>query len=325
MKYVNRLLLSVCLTLSCVAGAIGGACGLYSIRDSVRVLADAPVYSTEAYKVDFFDLDGYYNLVLSDLVDSYDYVPNGSSSYVSMENKCLAFLGSVIVDRSNNVLAWRWYTVDDDISYSSVLSSVITSYTPCFIAQHTSNNQPITRYIDKVGSVTAYLYTSNATPPRVSLTFSDTASFTLTDRVVVGDHGSTSNLVSDLQFLISDVGDGEEALERFLTMSGGRALAEYNEGYGDGAVYGQGSVIASAQSEGYSIGREAGYSEGYNVGYADATNVDVVGGLFGAIVDVPLQVLRGLTPLVIWDTPIVGIILTFMFLGLMLWVVKRFI
>lgn len=326
MKPFNRLLLSFGLTLSCVAGAIGGFCGLYSFRDGLRVLADSPSYSQESYKVDFFNLGAFNNLVSADLVESYDYVPHGAFSYVSMDNKCVAFLGSVIVDSSNHVLAWRWYTVDDDVSYSDVVENVLTSYTPCFIAQTVNTSHtPYTRYIYRLGYVSAYLFRENILPNRINVSFGDSAYFSFSDRTVEGKRSSTSDLTAHLQFNTNDVTDGEWALERFLSLSAGRASAEYSDGYGNGAIYGQGSVIASAQSEGYSIGREAGYSEGYNVGYADGNEFDVVGGLFGAVVDVPLQVLHGLTPLVIWDTPIVGIILTFMFVGLMLWVVKRFI
>lgn len=81
--------------------------------------------------------------------------------------------------------------------------------------------------------------------------------------------------------------------------------------------------------EGWKDGDESGYNRGYAVGYQDGSDASatgsVVANLFGAVIGVPIGILNGFTPFVIWDVPIVSILITFLFAGIIIWVVKKFI
>ena len=78
--------------------------------------------------------------------------------------------------------------------------------------------------------------------------------------------------------------------------------------------------------KGYKTGEKAGYDKGYAVGVQDGqSGTSAMFNLFGAVVSVPVNILNGLSPLVIWDTPVISIILTFVFIGVLLFIIKRFI
>lgn len=88
--------------------------------------------------------------------------------------------------------------------------------------------------------------------------------------------------------------------------------------------YGQGYY--QGEHDGEATGYAKGYAEGYQVA-ADELSMSTltISSLFGAVVGIPVSVLNGLTPLVIWNIPIISIIITFLFAGLLLWIVRRFI
>lgn len=89
----------------------------------------------------------------------------------------------------------------------------------------------------------------------------------------------------------------------------------YNNGYTKGYADGERAVTDSA------------YQEGYNDGYAKAvedTDTAPMLGLFSAIVGVPIAVLNGLAPLAVWNISIISILITFVFIGLVLWIVRKF-
>lgn len=89
---------------------------------------------------------------------------------------------------------------------------------------------------------------------------------------------------------------------------------DYNTAYGEG------------YDAGLRVGDAAGYSRGYADG-ADAANQSmmVVPTLFGAIANVPIAIFGGMGDLAIWNVPIISIIFTFLFLALVLWLVRKFI
>lgn len=98
----------------------------------------------------------------------------------------------------------------------------------------------------------------------------------------------------------------------------------YWAGWNNGRVSLANAVLSgSAYDQGYKDGQKVGFSEGYSKGQRDKTST--VFSLFGAVVSVPIDIFNGLTPLVIWDTPIISIILTFLFIGVFLFIIKRFI
>lgn len=79
-------------------------------------------------------------------------------------------------------------------------------------------------------------------------------------------------------------------------------------------------------NEGIAAGRDQGYARGYNDGQASVTTESgTLLLLFGSIADVPIAVLEGLGGLVIWNTPIISIIISLLFVALIVWVIKRFI
>lgn len=98
------------------------------------------------------------------------------------------------------------------------------------------------------------------------------------------------------------------------------------------AYYSSVAVNSNDYAAGASAGYDNGYDDGYRVGYSEGYNdadtttpyASTITAIFGAVVDVPLRVLRGLTPFVIWDTPIIYIITTFLTIAVALIVIKRF-
>lgn len=86
----------------------------------------------------------------------------------------------------------------------------------------------------------------------------------------------------------------------------------YNAGRGDG------------EQTGYQAGYEEGRRVGYNQGQASVTDeTTAVMNLFGAVISVPIGVLNGLSPLAIWNTPIIAIIVTFLFMGVVFMILKK--
>lgn len=78
--------------------------------------------------------------------------------------------------------------------------------------------------------------------------------------------------------------------------------------------------------EGFRAGKQAGYAEGHQDGIDEAGGASgIVGSLFGGIVSVPLDILNGLSPLVIWNVPIVSIIATLLVVAVLLLIIRKFI
>lgn len=81
---------------------------------------------------------------------------------------------------------------------------------------------------------------------------------------------------------------------------------------------------------GYRVGRdestEQARQNGYNEGYQDALDDNTLApvvGLFGAIAGVPITILNGLNGFAVWNIPIISILLTFVMLGIIIWIVKK--
>lgn len=88
---------------------------------------------------------------------------------------------------------------------------------------------------------------------------------------------------------------------------------DYNNGYQKGYY------------DGYNDVNQQKYDEGYQAGLADGSSSASapVTGLFGAVVGVPISILNGLAPFVIWDIPIISILATFLFFGTALWILRK--
>lgn len=333
MTKLNRFFLTLSASLMSVAGAIGGFVGSYDIK--VPILVDAVGYDSSygyTFQVDFINKPANFGEMLaSDMVSVVEYYPNSSGRYVQLGSEhSFAVLGSVVCKGryySPDVVKWVWYVFDDDayVALDTDWYQLLTRFTPAFCSQDFVRVS--LGYFDYY-AMDIYRYLSAASPQYVraqgspevlqynDLSFSD----------VLYATGSYDPTTFSMWFRSNDVSHGEQVLQDFLTASYDYANYAYSDGYRDGADIGVAGASVSIYNDGYQNGRSDGYQEGYWKGFEDGdSQQDVIGGLFGSIIDVPLQVLRGLTPLAIWDTPIIGIIMTFMFLGLMLWIVKRFI
>lgn len=88
---------------------------------------------------------------------------------------------------------------------------------------------------------------------------------------------------------------------------------DYQNGYNKGIADGYAQINSQAQQEAY----DRGYADGARDGNSNLTS------LFGAVVGVPIDLLNGLSPLVIWNFPIITIIVTFTFLALALFIIKK--
>lgn len=90
----------------------------------------------------------------------------------------------------------------------------------------------------------------------------------------------------------------------------------YRNGYGAGYRDGKNVVTDSA------------YQQGKTDGYTEAMDSIDAGGnaimnLFGAVIGVPISLLNGLSPFVIWNVPIVSIMVSFLFFAVILYIVRK--
>lgn len=96
----------------------------------------------------------------------------------------------------------------------------------------------------------------------------------------------------------------------------------YNNGYNVGYAEGKTAGVELGQSEGY----QSGYNVGYNAGQQSVTDeTAAVFNLFGAVASVPISILNGLGGFTIWNVSVIAIAVTFLFIGLILWIIRRFI
>lgn len=104
-------------------------------------------------------------------------------------------------------------------------------------------------------------------------------------------------------------------------------------------------LIQDAYNDGFSNGQESGKSIGrqetientyqgktyqqiYNTGYSDAETsiggtTSLIPSLFGAIVNIPISILNGLVPLTFFDISIIRVALTFLALGVVMWIIRK--
>lgn len=100
----------------------------------------------------------------------------------------------------------------------------------------------------------------------------------------------------------------------------------YVQGFQNGMNRAWGEALAQTKVEYYNSGFDAGYLAGYNDGVESASESGaIVSNLFGAVVSIPIAVLGGLTPLAIWNVPIISIIITLLMVAMLLWLVRKFI
>lgn len=99
----------------------------------------------------------------------------------------------------------------------------------------------------------------------------------------------------------------------------------YEAGKADGYKTGQIDGINSGKEIGYKDGYKAGYDIGYSKGSDTLTPFTTITSLFGAVASVPTEILNGMADLSIWNTSILAVLFTLMFLALVLWIIRKFI
>lgn len=96
------------------------------------------------------------------------------------------------------------------------------------------------------------------------------------------------------------------------------------------------STSTSMFKDGWNLGFDAGKEEGDSIGYqrgydkgvedaAEFGPVNAMQGLFTTIISVPMRILNGFNDFVIWETPVTALLVSFAVMGIMLWLIKRFI
>lgn len=104
---------------------------------------------------------------------------------------------------------------------------------------------------------------------------------------------------------------------------------QYQAGFTDG----QSTGLKKGYSQGYEAGKALAdkdvYKKGYDKGYTDGSNTltpaTTIWGLFGAIASVPTEILNGMGGIAIWNTPILAILFSLLFLAMVLWIIRKFI
>lgn len=103
-----------------------------------------------------------------------------------------------------------------------------------------------------------------------------------------------------------------------------------NAGYRYIILYKSNGVYQDGYTVGYQNGndegRAVGYNEGYNAGVNSVTSGSMaVVSLFGGIASVPINILNGLSEFTIWNVPIINILVTFLFIGLIAFVIRKLV
>lgn len=104
---------------------------------------------------------------------------------------------------------------------------------------------------------------------------------------------------------------------------------QYQSGFNDGEASG----IKKGYSQGYEAGKAVAdkqvYKNGYDKGYSDGsstlTPATTIWSLFGAIASVPTEILNGMGGIAIWNTPILAVLFSLLFLAMVLWIIRKFI
>lgn len=137
--------------------------------------------------------------------------------------------------------------------------------------------------------------------------------------------GGQTNSYIDLNYGISSSGPYNIVMNRVSLMYHVRDLIQpvmasttaiYTQGYNDG------------HNEGYEEGYDYGWDVGYNRGASESPEFspsNVMNNLFFTIISVPIRILNGFNDFVIWETPVTALLVSFAVMGLMLWLIKRFI
>lgn len=105
--------------------------------------------------------------------------------------------------------------------------------------------------------------------------------------------------------------------------------SNYQDGFNAGQKQGKEEGYNSGYNAGKAVADKDVYKQGYDVGYSDGSNtltpVTTIWGLFGAIASVPTEIFKGMGDIAIWNTPILSILFSLLFLALVLWIVRKFI
>lgn len=112
---------------------------------------------------------------------------------------------------------------------------------------------------------------------------------------------------------VSDFVTFKQRIRNIVYTSALNSVQAYQQGYAVGEGYG------------YNNGKRDGKAIGYQEGLNASSDSALAGSLFAAIIGVPFDVLNGINGFMIWGLPIVSIIVTLLFIGVLVAIVKRFI
>lgn len=114
-----------------------------------------------------------------------------------------------------------------------------------------------------------------------------------------------------------------------LSYSRPQQEAQYRTGFDDGEASGLKKGYANGYEAGKAVADKQVYKNGYDKGYSDGsstlTPATTIWSLFGAIASVPTEILNGMGGIAIWNTPILAVLFSLLFLAMVLWIIRKFI
>ena len=117
---------------------------------------------------------------------------------------------------------------------------------------------------------------------------------------------------------------GQNIYANYLSSQGDNFSTGYAQGYQNGKDDGFDAGKRAGQQEGYDDGYAVGFRNGKVAGEQNAANIPTtITGLFGAIANIPFQVLNGTADLAVWNVPIIIVIFSLLMLTLIFWVLKK--
>lgn len=99
----------------------------------------------------------------------------------------------------------------------------------------------------------------------------------------------------------------------------------YVNGYNSGYVVGKNDGIQDGYSSGYSSGVNAGKQQAYNEIANQDKSLMSFSSLLNAILTIPFSILNGFAPFVIFNIPIINIVISLFLLSLLVYIISKFI
>lgn len=321
----------------CVTDTIPFYSSLFNYLDSVKPSSTISDFSIFTYNGDYYDNHSFFNLLYFTL-DSY-YFNQIIGSYIYgdfLSNFSYGFgNGDFNLDylMSYKSSSGYYFNTSPSNGYTSVVP-LFSSYgfyndTPYnFLNVSFNSNFPLLKYLgyygfsfvgEKINTVQGLLSTINDLNSQVSSLSSqlENANQTIED---------LNNQLTDMTNKYNDVKAQYEALSKSLNVSDSQEYKSLENQYEQ--VKTAYENLTNTYNDYKTKYNEKTYQNGYNAGQLDASGsaeVNLFSSLFLAIVGVPIEILNGFASFSIFNVSIITIAMTFLFIGLILWVIKKFI